>query len=600
MRFVLALLFVAVTARADIDVVLPEPPVQPLAATSMSLPALATNGEGYLAAWVDGLSVFAATLDAEGRPKEEPSTLVYTATRIVDIAVVWNGEEYVLAMLADDALVMKPFGGAAVRIPLGVTTGTVTALWNGEVYAVQLGQSIVVLDAGFGVVDIASVGDSVLSAVDGDAFVVLQRKPEPRVLTVDARGRVANGPLLDAPQADQLAITPSGYVVAWAAPRSIHMAIYTILVGRDGAAMREPLVIGEEHRWAGFQLASAGATTVAVWRSLAGSHGARRLSPDGTPAEPASYGGGDTRHRIATAIRGDDVMLLTSGSGMYASRLGHPGSHVVPRGIPHQQFLDLAFAGEHAGVVWTEGFRRLFVTVSRDGRVSAPVSLGDWHRLESDGELFALFRQDGRTVVAQRVLPDGTFVDAEPVTVLTASELVRSLFVAPSRGGFTVVASTSMETLIADLPRAGAPSAPISTPYDGELVGAYVTDVGPALVVRREDEIDVVQRDARGVERWRRRVAERVTSHNAVIAGHGAVVLQGSWTKIILDAEGAVIGRIPTQSLVAWGGGTRFVVRDFGPQANALAAGPTTSAVAYQSGGRVHVALSWRARAVRH
>jgi len=220
-------LFLSFSAFAAVSAFGPEQPLSPATIvpsnTIQTNVAVATNGDGFLAAWFDSRDqqgTYATRIDADGHVIDHPSFLI--APEQGAVAATGDGRDTIVAILVCGGIdLFRIDENRNVSAPVHVTTdnicfGSVSLATNGDTIVVAYGGRVAVFDHNLNLtkrfaIDVTATYAAV--ATNGSDYVVITGAQSPNVISahLDASGALVSTEQLTFPNnVNSLAIASNG------------------------------------------------------------------------------------------------------------------------------------------------------------------------------------------------------------------------------------------------------------------------------------------------------------------------------------------------------------------------------------------------------
>ncbi|WP_147449968.1 hypothetical protein [Corallococcus carmarthensis] len=484
-------------------------PTTPLpSAFDQQLPALSSDGTGFLAVWSDDGARGAGNIRG--------------------------------ARMAADGTLVDPVGFAIGEATQYYRVGAPGVVWNGN-------EHLVVWQRGY-----FSESGNILVTVESAL-----------VSPSGAIRRSALAPRLNllVPQAVKITMGAHGFLAAW----SVGTRIIGLLFDESGTPAAQPIeLIAGKSLGEGLTVIFDGTNYLVVGSgqlTTGGSQGiwARRFNASGAPvdAAPFSLSGDVLAARPSAARVGDNVLVAWEDAGSTGgAEWDIQGALVTPGSTAADRFLiadgtagngkkqpAIAFDGTHALVAWADEaskqVRAVRVPAAGSGGPGEPITVLDPQGVATEpcvafsGGSFLVagtrsLPVGGNDVVAARVSPEGTRVDAAPVTLSVGAPAQMTPRVAWSRDRALMVWS-AWNGVALDIHgvRLDANFQPLDgTPF--VISGAEGNQDEPDVVSNGEDFL-VVWRDDRKDDTGTRRdiYGARVTAEGAVMDAQGIAIAAG-------------------------------------------------------------------------
>lgn len=384
-RLALISLLFATSALAETPIAAPA--LRP-ATGSQDFPVLASSGADALAAWEDQRApiqydVYASRISADGAPAGDGGTPISpTIEQERSPAVVWNGDEYVVAQL----MAPRPLFDGGIRLTrvkpndasdnrfiprdkIGGPAGFFDRLamaWNGSEYLLVLNSHGLLVDRSFHAIGsafaIGSGGAKLASvASDGSGFLVVWEdgaalvSPGGSVTPLEALSQSTTAP----------AIVWNGerYLVIWSDP--VVRARFVDRNGNPSSGIIDVFSAGRETAvaWNGSEYLIAFATEQAV--------DAVRLDAAGKVLDAAPFPIAAGDHPAAIGVGGRFLVAWAGQDSIRSEVVDASGApslqRVVALSLGEQQFARGVFDGSNFGFVWNEDGAIRFSRVRPDG-----------------------------------------------------------------------------------------------------------------------------------------------------------------------------------------------------------------------------------------
>lgn len=477
-------------------------------------PAIATDGDGFLAVWADQrkepMAIYAARLDHDGNALDRTGIRLQERSgnpRVVfaanAYAVLWftneNGTNTLWVARIDPDGVLIDGPRVAVRHPSSDTM-TVAAATNGRRIIVVWNSYYDILDAEGRLIDGARQlprSEPTVLATNGTTF--LTATPA-RATILDADGNIAMTTPLGGTFPPVIAASDGdGYLLAGGdAPNGPARSAFTQRISAAGIA-GEPVSLPAEIRADGrAQLAWTGSSYLLVRDGAA----LARLDRDGALLERVPVSAGEFYVNFSSiAAAGGRAMFVQTNSlggntvGLRAFALDEgaralTAERLVAQTAATQMAPSIASSGAGHGVVWREGDTVRFARPGIDAR-GIVVGRGSSPRIVFDGRNYVVAWFDGLTVNVARIDPQtGTLLDPKGIGVAGASE-----FDIESNGSETLIASIGVNPFtlrVTRVDRSGHPTLSVIASPNGMRTGEpSVAWTGTEWLVAFDERIPV-------------------------------------------------------------------------------------------------------------